>query len=412
MASPSNIPNHPLVQMLDREGDPFPTGSSYFIKNQCSDFQQTLSFSHQIPGATTLSARDEPDCKWWIQYENNDRSRIALKNARTGGYLAVSGTNCKASMYLSEQPTWWYVYAGSSAGTYWLGTSQSPDGFLHTWDCYQGNGAYVGMFTNRDGNWGSFYNMPYSGFEEWGSGMSWGLEPTPELRQWKEQQKANAPSQQQQTGGACCGNCGQECPDVQKAVNEVQNASVEKEDELAKREEKVKAVEDALKEKEQANDDKSKDLEKSEEELKKREEAARAAGERIKKSKKGGKAEHLASQEENDKLKEENQTLQGEIQAARDEMEKLRQQLQQAQQEQQHQARPSDSGRQSLLNGYKAPTIRKPEIKRPGQQLPAAKRPGQTLPGNRKPGQNLPSGYSSDLMKRFEVGKQAMATRS
>lgn len=410
MASPSNIPNHPLVQMLDREGDAFPTGSSYYIKNACSNFRQALAFSQTAPAATTYTAHDEPDCKWWIQYENNDRSRIALKNARTGGYLAVDGTNCKAGMYLSEQPVWWYVYQGGTQGTYWLGTSQSPDGFLHTWECYQGDGAFIGMLTNRDGNWRDFYNMPYSVFEEWSSGMSWGLEPTPELRQWKEQQKASAPSQQQQAQGACCNNCGQGCPDVQKAANEAQNASVEKGEELAKREETLKAMEDDLRERKQAHEDKGKDLEKSEGELKKREEAARAAEERIKKSKKGGKAEHLASQEENDKLKDENKSLQDQIQAANDQMEQLRQQLQQAQEQPQNHA--ADSGRRSLLNGNRPPPIRKPEIKRPGQQLPAVKRPGQGLPEMKKPGQHLPTGYNSDMMKRFEVGKKAMGMKT
>lgn len=127
MAAPSDIPNHPLVQMLDYQGDPFPTGSSFYIKNLCSNFYQALAFKHSVPGAVTCTAQPDPDCKWLIQYENNDRSRIALKSARNGRYLAATSADCRASMGLSDQMVWWFVYQGGAPGTYWLSTSQTKD---------------------------------------------------------------------------------------------------------------------------------------------------------------------------------------------------------------------------------------------------------------------------------------------
>jgi hypothetical protein len=205
MATPSDIPNHPLVQMLDYQGDPFPTGSSFYIKNLCSNFYQALAFDHSVPGAVTCTVQPDPDCKWLIQYENNDRSRIALKSARNGRYLAATSADCRAPMGLSDQMVWWFVYQGGAPGTYWLSTSQTKDCFLHTWNCEQNEGSLVASFTNRDRNpeWRDYYNAPYSMFEQWTTGMSWGLDPTPELMQWKEQQKASpqALSSQQDSDG-------------------------------------------------------------------------------------------------------------------------------------------------------------------------------------------------------------------
>ena len=110
MATPSDIPNHPLVEMVDYQGDAFPTGASYFIKNLCSNYYQTLAFNHNVPGAVTCTAQPDPDCKWLIQYENNDRSKIALKSARTGRYLAATSADCKAPLGLSAQMVWWFVF--------------------------------------------------------------------------------------------------------------------------------------------------------------------------------------------------------------------------------------------------------------------------------------------------------------
>jgi hypothetical protein len=200
MATPSDIPDHPLVQMLDYQGDAFPSGSSYYIKNLCSNFYQALAFNHSVPGAVTCTAQPDPDCKWLIQYENDDRSRIALKSARNGRYLAATSADCRAPMGLSDQMVWWFVYQGGAPGTYWLSTSQTKDCFLHTWNCEKNEGSLVASFTNRDSNpnWRKFYNAPYSMFEQWTSGMSWGLDPTPELMQWKEQQKASPQAQSSQ----------------------------------------------------------------------------------------------------------------------------------------------------------------------------------------------------------------------
>lgn len=397
MSSPSEIPNHPLVQMLDHQGDAFPTGAPYYIKNLCSNLSQTLAFNPNIPGAITSTAQPSPDYKWQIQYENDDRSRVAFKSVRSGLYLAITSPDCKAPICLSEQMVFWWVHQGSAPGTYWFASTQSRDCFLHTWDCRQAEGSLVASFTNRDPNWGNYYGRPYGVFEEFGSGMSWGLVPTPELLQWKQQQKASSEEKQKQP---------QDDGEVKKRedalaererlIEEREADSKRKEDELAKREEDVSG-------KEKGFDKKSQDFEKSYDGLKKREEAVRAAEDRVKKSKKGGQAQHLATQEEKDKLKDETQDLQSELKAAKGEISRLQAELERA--------RKGDStGRASLVTGSKAFfSIRSPEVKLPSRKLPEIKRPGQVLPERKRPGQSLPSGYDPDMLKKSEAGRKAMA---
>lgn len=398
---PSNIPNHPRVQLLDWENDAFPTGSSYYIKNVCSSGNQALTFNHNVPGATTCPPRDVLDCKWFVQFDGNDRSKVALKDARTGKYLASSSPNCKAQMCLNEYPNWWYVYQGGVPGSYWLGTTQVEDGFLHTWDCYQGEGAYIGMFTNRDANSGTLYNMPYSEFEKWSYGMSWALDPTPELKKWKDEQKQAANKAQNDAAATDeLRKREQAVAEKEKQAQQVEADVKQRSDDLAKREQELAS-------KEQAIDEKVQSQSKADEELKKREEAVSAAEERIKKNKKGGKAEHLATQEEADSLKGETKDLQKELDAARSEIKQLRQQLHQAQNQQRA---ATGSGNRISMNGYKFPSIRTPEAKRPERKLPERKLPPQTLPGREKPSPSLPKGYNTDMLKRFEVGRKAMST--
>lgn len=400
MATPSDIPNHPLVQMLDYQGDPFPTGASFYIKNLCSNFYQALAFNHNVPGAITCTAQPDPDCKWLIQYENNDRSRIALKSARNGRYLAATSADCRAPMGLSDQMVWWFVYQGGASGTYWLGTSQTKDCFLHTWNCEQNEGSLVASFTNRDRNpeWRDYYNAPYSMFEQWTTGMSWGLDPTPELMQWKEQQKASpqAQSSQQDTEG------------LQKRESEL----ADKEKQLQQREAELQQKahncderERSLKEKEDVFDKRNHDFENSYDELKKREEAAQAAEERIKKSKKGGKADLLATQEEKDKLQADLKSAQGQLRSSNDEITKLKGECQQHKQSRVPTRTPTK-------NGALVFSIRSPEPTVPSKKLPDTKTPERKTVDLKRPGQSLPSGYNTSMLKRFEAGRKAMSTKA
>ena len=398
MVTPSDIPNHPLVQMLDYQGDAFPSGSSYYIKNLCSNFHQALAFNHSVPGAVTCTAQPDPDCKWLIQYENNDRSRIALKSARNGRYLAATSADCRAPMGLSDQMVWWFVYQGGAPGTYWLSTSQTKDCFLHTWNCEQNEGSLVASFTNRDRNpeWRDYYNAPYSMFEQWTTGMSWGLDPTPELMQWKEQQKASPQAQSSQEDSDGLKKREQELADKER---QLQQRDAELQQKAHDRDERDRN----LKDKEEAFDKRSQDFEKSYDELKKREEAVQAAEERVKKSKKGGKADLLATQEEKDKLQTDLKNAQDQLRSANEQIAKLKQETQQ------HKQAPSQA---PVKTGALVFSIRSPEPLTPSKKLPDTKTPERKTLNVKRPGQSLPSGYNTGMMKRFEAGRKAMSTKA
>ena len=412
MASPSDIPNHPLVQMLDYQGDAFPTGSSYYLKNLCSNFYQALAFNHNVPGAVTCTAQPDPDCKWLIQYENDDRSKIALKSARTGRYLAATSADCRAPMGLSDQMVWWFVYQGGAPGTYWLSTSQTKDCFLHTWNCEQNEGSLVASFTNRDRNpkWRDYYNAPYSMFEQWTTGMSWGLDPTPELMQWKEQQNV-ASQTSSQKGSDKLKKREQELADREKQIQERETELQRKAHDCSKQEQMVAAKlqtmgtgEQNLKEREEALEKRSQDFEKSYDELKKREEAVQAAEERVKKSKKGGKADLLATQEEKDRLQADLKSVQDQLKSANEQLAKLTQESQQHNQAQ--------GLRTPVKTGSFAFTIRPPGPILPSKRVPESRTPERKTLDLKRPGQSLPSGYNPNMMKRFEAGKMAMSTRA
>jgi hypothetical protein len=416
MATPSDIPNHPLVQMLDYQGDTFPTGSSYFVKNLCSNFYQTLAFNHNMPSALTCTAQPDPDCKWLIQYENNDRSKIALRSARTGRYLAATSADFKAPLALSDQMVWWWVHQGGAPGTYWLSTAQTKDCFLHTWDCQDGEGALVASFTNRDPKSGSFYNAPYSLFEQWTTGMSWALDPTPELMQWKEQQKASPQASSSQQDSEELGKKEQYLADREKEIQEREADLKQKGHDCSKQEQNVAAKlqmlgtgEQNLKEREQAFDKKSQDFEKSYDELKKREEAVQAAEERVKKSKKGSKADLLATQEEKYKLQADLRDVQSQLEAAKEQIARLKQQGQQQGQTRGQQA--GDSNHPFAKMRPHAFAIRSPESKTPSQRLPENRTPERKTLALKRPGQSLPDGFNPSLMKRFEAGKKAMSVK-
>lgn len=400
MATPSDIPNHPLVQMLDYQGDPFPTGSSFHIKNLCSNFYQGLAFNHSVPGAVTCTAQPDPDCKWLIQYENNDRSRIALKSARNGRYLAATSADCRAPMGLSDQMVWWFVYQGGAPGTYWLSTSQTKDCFLHTWNCEQNEGSLVASFTNRDRNpeWRDYYNAPYSMFEQWTTGMSWGLDPTPELMQWKEQQKASPQAQSSQQDSPELKKREQELADREKQLQQREAALQQKVHDCDEREQKLREKEDAF-------DKRSQDFEKSYDGLKKREEAVQAAEERVKKSKKGGKADLLATQEEKDKLQADLKSAHDQLMSANEQIATLKQECQQHKQSQ-------ATTRTPLKRGALVFSIRSPELTAPSKKVPETKIPERKTLDLKRPGQGLPSGYNTSMMKRFEAGRKAMSTRA
>ena len=398
MATPSDIPNHPLVQMLDYQGDAFPSGSSYYIKNLCSNFYQALAFNHSVPGAVTCTAQPDTDCKWLIQYENNDRSRIALKSARNGRYLAATSADCRAPMGLSDQTVWWFVYQGGSPGTYWLSTSQTKDCFLHTWNCEKNEGSLVASFTNRDrnSNWRDYYNAPYSMFEQWTTGMSWGLDPTPELMQWKEQQKVFPQAQMSEQDIEALQKRERELADKEKQLQQ-------RDTELQQKAHSCDEREQNLKSKEEVFVKRSQDFEKSYDGLKKREEAIQAAEERVRKSKKGGKADLLATQEENDKLQADLKSANDQLRSANDHIAKLKQDGQQHRQA---------SSRTPTQTSTLAFSIRSPERTVPPKKSPDTKTPERKTLDFKRPGQSLPNGYNPNMMARFEAGRKAMSTKA
>ena len=386
--------------MLDYQGDTFPSGSSYFIKNLCSNFHQALAFNHNVPGAVTCTAQPDPDCKWLIQHENNDRSRIALKSARNGRYLAATSVDCRAPLGLSDQMVWWFVYQGGAPGTYWLSTSQTKDCFLHTWNCEQKEGALVASFTNRDRNpeWRDYYNAPYSMFEQWTAGMSWGLDPTPELMQWKEQQKASPQTQSSR----------QDSDGLRKREQELADKEAGLEGREAELQQKARDSDKReldLREREEAFGKKSQDFETSYDELKKREEAVRAAEERVRKSKKGGKADLLATQEEKDNAQAELKSVQGQLDSANEQIAKLKQEGQQHRQSQ-------ALARTPMKTGALVFSIRSPEPTTPSKKLPETKTPARKKLDLKRPGQSLPSGYNTRMMERFEAGRKAMGMKA
>jgi hypothetical protein len=398
MATPSDIPNHPMVQMLDYQGDAFPSGSSYYIKNLCSNFYQALAFNQSVPGAVTCTAQPDPDCKWLIQYENNDRSRIALKSARNGRYLAATSADCRAQMGLSDQMVWWFVYQGGAPGTYWLSTSQTKDCFLHTWNCEQKEGSLVASFTNRDRNpeWRDYYNAPYSMFEQWTTGMSWGLDPTPELMQWKEQQKASPQAQSSQQDSDELRKREQELAEKEKQLQQRETELQQKAHNFDEREKNLSGNEESF-------DKRSQGFEKSYDELKKREEAVQAAEERVKKSKKGGKADLLATQEEKDKLQADLKSANDQLRSANEQIAKLKREGQQHKQ---------NSSRTPTKTGTLAFSVRSPERTVPSKKLPDTKAPQRKTLELKRPAQSLPSGYNPNMMARFEAGRKAMGTKA
>jgi hypothetical protein len=295
---------------------------------------------------------------------------------------------------------WWFVYQGGAPGTYWLSTSQTKDCFLHTWNCEQNEGSLVASFTNRDTSpeWRDYYNAPYSMFEQWTTGMSWGLDPTPELMQWKEQQKAfpQAQSSQQDTD---------ELKKREQGLADKEKQLQRREAELQQKAHTCDEREQNLKEKEEGFDKKSQDFEKSYDELKKREEAVQAAEERVKKSKKGGKAELLSTQEEKDKLQADLESAQSQLRSADEQIAKLKQERQQHKQSQAPTRTPNNKG--ALVF-----SIRSPESTIPSRKLPDVKTPERKTIELKRPGQSLPTGYNTGMMKRFEAGRKAMSTKA
>jgi hypothetical protein len=293
---------------------------------------------------------------------------------------------------------WWFVYQGGAPGTYWLSTSQTKDCFLHTWNCEQKEGSLVASFTNRDRNpeWRDYYNAPYSMFEQWTTGMSWGLDPTPELMQWKEQQKASPQAQSSQ----------QDSDELRKREQEL----AEKEKQLQQRETELQQKahnfderEKNLSGKEESFDKRSQGFEKSYDELKKREEAVQAAEERVKKSKKGGKADLLATQEEKDKLQADLKSANDQLRSANEQIAELKQRGQQHRQA---------SSRTPTKTGTLAFSVRSPARTVPSKKLPVTKTPERKTLDLKRPGQSLPSGYNSNMMARFEAGRKAMGTKA
>ncbi|KAK5120361.1 hypothetical protein LTR85_006300 [Meristemomyces frigidus] len=431
MAAPSQIPGHPQTAVVDNEGDAFPSGSSFWLDNVCSDFKQSLAFDVNVPGASTWTGPQGNNIgyRWTIEYSDGDRTKIALKNYR-GGYLAITDTRYASRMWLSNTPIWWYVYQGDrghGSTTFWLSSTQSPDAFLHTWDCNGNDGADVLLFTNRDPDSGNFYGSDYDRFEQFSTGLSWQLRPTPEHQQWKQNNRHAVRSNQQ---GVCCNNCGQQCPsyrtamkefDVAKGQNDELAAEIEnmqasltgREGELKRREQEIAAREkrcqeaesdvqkriSALAGRESDIAAKGKSVVARETEAKKqqatlsaREEEARAAEQRVKNSEQSGPAEHLASQQESDKLAVENKRLRADVEAANKQTADLQRMLQQQQ---------------------RNPTSRLP----PSFSLKTQKRdislipPPMMLPKQEGPAQSLQKGFNPDLLKRFEAGREAMKWR-
>jgi hypothetical protein len=258
----------------------------------------------------------------------------------------------------------------------------------------------VASFINRDTNpeWRDYYNAPYSMFEQWTTGMSWGLDPTPELMQWKEQQKASPQALSSQQDSAGLKKREQELADKEKQFQR-------REVELQQKAHDCDERELNLREKEKVFEKRSEDFEKSYDELKKREEAVQAAEERVKKSKKGGKADLLATQEEKDKLQADLKSAHDQLMSANEQIAKLKQECQQHKQSQ-------GPTRTPLKNGAMVFTIRSPEPTVPSKKVPDTKIPERKTLDLKRPGQGLPSGYNTSMMKRFEAGRKAMSTKA
>ncbi|KAK4550223.1 hypothetical protein LTR36_003190 [Oleoguttula mirabilis] len=438
MAAPSLIPNHPQAAVVDSEGDAFPSGSVFYLDNVCSGFQQSLAFDTNLPGTSTWTGRKGPNIgfRWTVEYSDGDRTKIALQNYH-GGYLAITGTQHASRLWLSNSIIWWYAYQSDhNPPTFWLSSSQSPDAFLHTWDCNGNDGADVLVFTNRDVNSGNTYGLDYERFDRISPGLSWQFRPSPEYLEWKQNNRqAVQPSQQRQPSqqGVCCNECGQRCPSYQNAMKEVEAAKGQnddlaskianmqasltgREEELTKREQGIAAREQqcqatesdmhkrgsALTGRENDFASKEKSVAAREEEAKKQEdimsasrEEVRAAEQRVKDSEQAGPADHLARQQESDKLAAENKQLRADLEAAKRQIAALRTQPQQSQQSQHGPSRtlpPSHTFKLSIRHG--------------GQTLPPL-----MLVKQETPAQSLQKGYNPDLLERFEAGRKAMKRR-
>lgn len=400
MAAPSQIPGHPQAAAVDSDGEAFPSGAKFFLDNVCSGFQCALAFDTGKYNGALAANRTELFYRWTIYYNNDDRSKIALQ-FMDGRYLYAPQNKYGSWFNLSKEMCWWYVYRGCSPGTFWLSTSQMPDGFMHTWQNNSGEGS-VALFTNRDPNASETYNCNYGAFEQWTTGLSWRLRPTPEYQQWKANRNSSQTGQQSDQQGLCCNNCGQKCPAYQQAMKEVEATKAQNAERAAKRnreleeaqaastrrEEDINKREKEITGREQKTRDSEADLKKREEDLKKREEKARAAEERVQNSEQSGPAEHLASQQENDKLVAENKQLREDLEATKRQIADLQRRAQQ----QQH--RPSGGIKLSM--------------REPSKTLPPKVLPSKVLPKQERPAQNLPNGWNPGLVKKFEAGRTQM----
>ena len=378
MAAPSQIPGHQQTAAVDSDGDAFPSGSSFYVNNLCSNGQQSLAFDFNSPGTTTHATRDAEDRKWIIQYNDEDRTKIALKSSSNGRYLAATGPGYGTKLWLAENLQWWYVYQGAQPRTFWLGTTQSADSFVHTWNCYGGEGAQVLLFTNLDANSGRFYGLPYASFEEFTSGLSWQLQPTPEHREWK--------AKQGQVNGATADTASSD-KDAEAKLRHREADLEKREKGCQEKESDISKQSDALTARERESKKNEAEIEKQQKALSSREEKVEAAEKRLKQSKKSGSSDHLASLEEIDQLKEENAKLKEEAKSHLAEIESLK--ARPAQKSKPLQL-PSSTG--SALSNNGVSTISPPK--------------------KITPGGTIPSSFNSDLVKKFQTGKKSMKTLS
>lgn len=303
MAAPSQIPNHQQIEVVDSDGDAFPSACTFNLLNLCSNFSQALAFDFNINGARTFPP--EKLNEWIVEYGSSGRWQIALKHRASGRYLAATSPKWSSPMWLTDMPQLWHVYAGAQPNTFWLATLQSPDSFLHTWDQKNASGADVGLMTNRDPDAGTF-NVPYANFEETTTGMSWRLEGTHEYQMWKYGRKTAEMGQ------------------LKQDLDKREQALAAREQQCQQDEARAKkAREDGNAQAQKTPGDQA--TKKKADELAAREAKVAAPEERVKQSKKAGPADVLKSEQEKKKLAEANKDHVDANQKLQDELLSLRQ---------------------------------------------------------------------------------------
>jgi len=363
MARPSQIARHPRAALVDIDGDTFPSGSSFHLTNICSDGHQSLSFNVNRAAAYTHFTQDTKDRKWIIEYAGHQATTVAIRSCDNNKYLAPLSEQYGSRLSLVDDRQLWYVYQGARSRSFWLSSQHGSDRFLHTWNCSGDDSTDVCIFTNRDPESGPYYGLGYDEFEQFSTGLSWCLEPTPEHREWKQ---ANGLPRRRRSAQDPGIDRAQQEVEKGHAENQSQRAELEalrrsldkRERDLKQKEERahtraqqadrrqsslqdqeadVAAQQSSLKEKESGMHDREKeliakeaDLSQRQRSLERREEKQKIAESRLKAARNSRPAGHLALQLELDGMKGEYADVKKQLEEKNDKVKALESQLSQA----------------------------------------------------------------------------------